>query len=84
MVEKTEKKLDTRTVPEIWRSLTPAQQSELRALIISETLCTRQSINNWANGATPIYRDIRVKIARCMMKAPLELNVRHFSLFPGR
>ena len=74
--------IDTRTFPEIWKGLTPAQQSELRFQLIKSTSCTRQSVNNWTKGVSPIYRDTRVRAAKCV-NTTLGLNVNHTTLFPN-
>ena len=82
-MEANTKEIDTRTFPELWQSLSPAEQGEVRYQIMRDTLCTRQSVHNWANGATPIYRDIRIKVAKSITKV-LGLNVSHLLLFPDR
>ena len=77
------KELDTGTFPELWKSLTPAEQTELRFQLMRVIFCTRQSINNWANGKTPIYRSTRIDIAKTISKT-LGLRVSHTLLFPNR
>lgn len=73
---------DARTFQEIWKSLTPAEQSELRFMLIKSTGCTRQSVANWSKGAYPIYRDKRLKVAYAV-NSLLKLNVSHLTLFPN-
>ena len=74
--------IDARTFPEIWKSLTPAEQSELRYMIIKSAGCTRQSVHNWSKGSYPIYRDKRVKVAS-VVSSLLKCNVSHMTLFPN-
>lgn len=74
--------IDARTFPQIWETLTSAEQAELRDALIKKTSCTRQSIFNWSNGTSPIYRDIRVKVADTIKKT-FGFNVSHLTLFPS-
>jgi len=73
---------DARTFPEIWGSLNSAEQSDLRYELIKETTCTRQSIDNWSKGTTPINRKSRRAIA-AVIRRKLHLNVNHVTLFPS-
>lgn len=74
--------IDARTFPEIWESLTPAERSELRYLLVKNAGCTRQSVFNWSKGSYPVYRDKRLKVAY-IVGHHLHLNVNHMTLFPN-
>lgn len=90
----SEKKvIDTRTFPEIWKSLnTNYEQPELRHSLISNRCCkTPQTIWNWANGNTqPTEILVLKKIAEVVSKflssqstnGPIE--VKYQTLFPSR
>ena len=73
---------DARSFPEIWESLTPVERAELRHQLIKNVGVTRQTVDNWSKGVTPIMRDIRVKVARCFGQA-LNIHVSHTTLFPN-
>ena len=46
-----EKETDARTLPEIWKSLNPQEQEDLRmGLIMAKTARTRQAIHYWCTG----------------------------------
>lgn len=53
------KSIDTRTFPEIWKSLTPLEQKLLEEKIMKELIVSRQALWLWANGQRnplPLYR----------------------------
>ena len=81
-MEENKTVIDTRTFQEIWKSLTPVEQGHLRYQIIRDTSYTRQAINNWANGATPINKMARVAVTRVVNRV-LGLNTSHALLFPS-
>ncbi len=87
------KVIDTRTFPEIWRSLnSDYEQAELRRSLIQSRCCsTSQTIWNWANGNTrPTEILVRQKIAEVVSKfltsqsANGVIEVKHQTLFPAR
>lgn len=73
--------IDARTFPEIWETLTPAEQSELRFELTKNGESSRTSIYNWSKGKCPINVALRKKVADKMNKT-LGLNVSHLTLFP--
>lgn len=75
--------LDARTFPQIWETLTPAEQEELRDRLTRNGDCTRMTLFNWTRGVRPISLAMRRKVASAMNKY-LGLNVSHLTLFPGR
>lgn len=74
--------IDARTFPEIWKSLTPAEQSELRDALMKKFSITRQAVYNWSTGASPFYRPARVAAAE-VIKKTFGYNVSHLTLFPN-
>lgn len=74
--------IDTRTFPEIWGTLTSAEQAELRDALMKKFSITRQAIHNWTRGAAPFYRPARVVTAE-VIKKTLGYNVSHLTLFPN-
>lgn len=75
---------DTRTFVEVWDNLTPAQRSLLRHNLIDTIKCTRQSVDNWAKGMSPIYLPIREQVANVVnLTFPGDQKVHHVSLFPN-
>ncbi len=56
---------DTRTLPEIWKTLTPQQQEDLKsALIMAKAAKSRQAIYYWATGQRrPQSEIVRDRIA---------------------
>ena len=87
------KVIDTRTFPEIWKSLNADyEQAELRRSLIGSRCCsTSQTIWNWANGNTqPTEPLVLQKIAEVVSKfltaqsdkGPIE--VKYQTLFPSR
>ena len=79
----SENNLDARTFPEIWETLTLAEQEELRDRLTRYGDCTRMTLFNWTKGVRPISLAMRRKVAAAMNKY-LGLNVSHITLFPGR
>lgn len=87
------KVIDTRSFPEIWKSLSADyEQPELRhSLIVNRCCSTPQTIWNWANGNTqPTEPLVLQKIAEVVSKflsarsskGPIE--VKYQTLFPAR
>ncbi len=74
--------IDARTFPQIWRMLNSAEQAELRDALMKEFSITRQAINNWTHGSSPIYRPMRVATAK-VIKKTFGYNVSHLTLFPN-
>ena len=74
--------MDTRTFPEIYRMLSKAEQAELRDALMKKLSCTRQSVYNWAKGGYPIYRPIRLGVAKTI-NATFGYKVNHLTLFPN-
>ena len=81
-MEENKSVIDTRTFQEIWKSLTPVEQGHLRYQLIQDTTYTRQAINAWANGSSPINKMARVAVAKTVNKV-LGLNTSHTLLFPA-
>ena len=60
---------DTRTFPEIYKSLNQLQQTELRNEIISKTGVSRVTVFNWANKKRiPQYPVVRKAVSDCVKK----------------
>lgn len=87
------KRIDTRSFPEIWKSLNAdPEQSELRHQLIANRCCaTPQTIWNWATGNTkPSEVLVRQKIAEVVSKfltgisAHGPVEVKYQTLFPSR
>lgn len=74
--------MDTRTFPEVWANLTPAERSLLRGNLIDKIKCTRQSVENWSKGMSPIYRHIREDVAKTINQT-FGYKVHFVSLFPN-
>jgi len=72
---------DTRTFPEIWETLSIAEQQELRYELTRRGDCTRASVYNWSKGVCPISIALRKKVAEKINKL-FGLNVSHLNLFP--
>ncbi len=75
--------IDARTFPEIWETLSPAEQSELRFQLTRNGDCSRTAVFMWSKGVMPKSLSVRKKVASTI-KSILGLNVRHLTLFPGR
>lgn len=74
---------DARSFPQIWETLTPAEQMELRFQLTRNGDCSRTSVFHWSKGVTPVSLGMRKKVAS-VMKSVLGLNVSHLTLFPMR
>lgn len=83
MQNNTQNQLDARTFPEIWETLTQAEQEEIRDRLTRNGDCTRMSLFNWTKGVRPNSLALRRKVAAIMNKY-LGLNVSHITLFPGK
>lgn len=75
--------IDARTFPQIWETLTPAEQAELRYQLTRNGDCSRTTVFNWSRGVSPVSIGLRKKVASTMRSA-LGLNVSHITLFPSR
>ncbi len=73
--------LDARTFQEIWNSLSPEEQSDLRYELTKNGECSRTSLYNWSKGVAPINVSLRRKVASTMGRI-LGLRVSHTTLFP--
>ncbi len=73
--------IDARTFQEIWKSLTNAEQSELRYELTKNGECSRTSLYNWSKGVAPINVNLRRKVASTMGRI-LGLRVSATTLFP--
>lgn len=72
---------DARTFPQIWETLSVAEQSNLRYELTKSGDCSRVSIYNWSKGTCPISVGLRKKVASTINRT-LGLNVSHITLFP--
>lgn len=75
--------IDARTFPQIWKSLTPAEQSELRDRLTRTGDISRTALFNWSTGKTsPASIGNRRRVATAINKF-LGYNVSHLTLFPS-
>ena len=77
----TKETIDARTFPQIWETLSAAEQSNLRYELTRNGECSRTSVYNWSKGMCPISVALRKKVADKMSKT-LGLRVSHITLFP--
>ena len=73
--------VDARTFPEIWETLSAAEQSNLRYELTKTGDASRTTVYNWSKGTCPISVGMRKKVASTMNRT-LGLNVSHLTLFP--
>lgn len=83
MQSKQNSDIDARTFPQIWETLTPAEQGELRFQLTRNGDCSRVTVYNWSKGMCPASIGLRKKAASTMGKF-LGKNVSHITLFPIR
>lgn len=74
--------IDARTFPQVWGSLSPAEQEELRYQLVRSGVCTRQSIWNWSRGGRPQTMDVRRRIS-AMLNRHLKIKTTQLTLFPN-
>ncbi len=75
------KVVDTRTFPEIWKSLTPLEQELIGEKLRRDLIVSRQALWCWVNGKRnplPLYRKA---IADILNKMGISVSVR--TLFPN-
>ena len=76
--------IDARTFPEIWKSLSSAEQSELRDRLTRSGDISRTALYYWSLGKkTPASLGNRRRVAVAINKF-LGYNVSHLTLFPTR
>ena len=80
-MEENKSVMDTRTFPEIWKSLTPVERGHLRYQLIRDTTCTRQTINHWVKGVMPVHLKTR-KLVALTMNRVLGITTNRALLFP--
>ncbi len=73
--------IDARTFPQIWETLTPAEQSSLREAISNACGVSRTTIYNWTKGISPVSVRQRKQVATTMGKE-LGAQFFHVTLFP--
>ncbi len=73
--------VDTRTFPEIWETLSVAEQTELRYELTRNGDCSRTTVYYWSKGVIPASIALRKKVADKMRRL-LGLSVSHITLFP--
>ena len=73
--------IDARTFPQIWETLSAAEQSNLRYELTRSGEASRTSVYNWSKGICPISVGMRKKVATTISRT-LGLNVSHITLFP--
>ena len=73
--------IDARTFPQIWETLSAAEQSNLRYELTRSGEASRTSVYNWSKGICPIAVGMRKKVATTISRT-LGLNVSHITLFP--
>lgn len=73
---------DTRTFTEVWQTLTAAERGLLKENLIETLCCTRQSVDNWGKGMSPINRGFREKVAKVINKT-FNYKTHYITLFPN-
>ena len=82
-MEENKSVIDTRTFPEVWKSLTPLEQGFLRHSLMCTTTATRQTICNWINGGKPVYQKTRSIVAATINRV-FHMNTKKEFLFPEK
>lgn len=77
----TKESIDARTFPQIWETLSAAEQSNLRYELTKSGDASRTSVYNWSKGLCPISIGMRKKVASTISRT-LGLRVSHITLFP--
>lgn len=77
----TKESIDARTFPQIWETLSAAEQSNLRYELTRTGEASRTSVYNWSKGICPVSVGMRKKVASTISRT-LGLNVSHITLFP--
>lgn len=74
--------IDARTFPEIWKSLSQNEQSDLRYTLMLKMKVTRQTIENWSKkGVMPIYQGAKEEVSR-IVSSKLGIKTSWQTLFP--
>lgn len=74
--------IDARTFPQIWGSLSSAQQSFLRYQLTRGGFCSRATVWNWSQGVKPVSLATRKKVSQ-VLNSSLGVNTTHLTLFPN-
>lgn len=74
--------IDARTFSQVWCSLSPAMQAELRCELTGKGECTRQAVWAWTKGVTPRSLATRKRVER-ILNNYLRIHTSHLTLFPN-
>ena len=78
----TKNNTDERTFQQIWNDITPAERGLLKSNLIEKLRCSRQTIENWGKGLSPINKGFRQETER-VIKKTFGFKVHYISLFPN-
>jgi len=73
---------DKRTFQQIWNDITPAERGLLKENLIEKLRCSRQTVENWGNGMSPINKGFRKEIEK-VIKKTFGFDVHYITLFPN-